>query len=69
MVSCFRAFRKPKNAEEERNLIEIIANPKSTRAMIKWSLKIFVSKIQQSSLAPSQLTSLNCKALTRIWPI
>ena len=37
MTSCSRAFRKPKNAEEERNLI-----PKSTRAVTKWSVKIFL---------------------------
>ena len=32
MASCSRAFRKPKNAEEVRNLIEN-AIPKSTRAV------------------------------------
>ena len=37
MASCSRAFRKPKNAEEERNLIEN-AIPKSTRAVTKWSV-------------------------------
>ena len=34
MVSCSSAFRKPKNAEEERKLIEN-ATPKSTRAVKK----------------------------------
>ena len=33
MASCSRAFRKPKNAEEVRNLIEN-AIPKLTRAVI-----------------------------------
>ena len=33
MASCSKAFRKPKNAEEERNLIEN-AIPKSTRAVL-----------------------------------
>ena len=41
MASCSRAFRKPKNAEEERNLIEN-AIPKSTRAVTKWSVKLLV---------------------------
>ena len=58
MASCSRAFRKLKNAEEERNLIEN-AIPKSTRAVTKWTVKIFLNgrmvgktEIQQSSLAP-----------------
>ena len=37
MASCSRAFRKPKNAEEERNLIEN-AIPKSTRAVTKLNM-------------------------------
>ena len=41
MASCSRAFWKPKNAEEERNLIKN-AIPKSTRAVTKWSVKIFL---------------------------
>ena len=43
MASCSRAFRdrKPKNAEEERNLTEN-AIPKSTRAVTKWSVKLLV---------------------------
>ena len=41
MASCSRAFRKPKNVEEERNLIEN-AIPKSTRAETKWSVKVLV---------------------------
>ena len=41
----FRAFRKPKSAEEERNLIEN-AIPKSTRAVTKWSVKIFFLECQ-----------------------
>ena len=41
MVSCPRAFRKPKSAEEERNLIEN-AIPLSTRARTKWSVKFFL---------------------------
>ena len=32
MASCSRAFRKPKNAEEEKKLIEN-ATPQSTRAV------------------------------------
>ena len=41
MASCSRAFWKPKNAEEERNLIENTI-PKSTSAVTKWSVKIFL---------------------------
>ena len=41
MASCSRAFWKPKNAEEERNLIEN-AIPKSTSAVTKWSVRIFL---------------------------
>ena len=41
MASCSRAFRKPKNAAEERNLTEN-AIPMSTRAVTKWSVKIFL---------------------------
>ena len=41
MTSCSRAFRKPKSAEEERNLIEN-AILKSTRAVTKQSEKIFL---------------------------
>ena len=41
MASCSRAFRKPKSAEEDRNLIEN-AIPNSTRAVTKWSVKIFL---------------------------
>ena len=41
MASCSRVFRKPKNAEEERNLIEN-AIPKSIRAVTKWSVKVFI---------------------------
>jgi len=41
MASCSRVFRKPENAEEERNLIEN-AIPKSIRAVTKWSVKVFV---------------------------
>ena len=41
MASCSRAFRKPKSAEEERNLIEK-AIPKSTSTLTKWSVKIFL---------------------------
>ena len=40
-MSCSRAFQKPENAEEERNFIEN-AIPKSTCAMTKWSVKIFL---------------------------
>ena len=42
MASCnsSRAFRKRKSAEEETNLIEN-AIPKSTRAVTKWSMKLF----------------------------
>ena len=41
MASCSIAFRKPKNAEKERNLIEN-AVPKPTRAVTKRSVKIFL---------------------------
>ena len=41
MASCPRAFRKPKSAEEEKNLIEN-AIPLSTRAVTKWSVKFFL---------------------------
>ena len=41
IASCSRALRKPKSAEEERNLIEN-AIPKSTHAVTKWSVKIFL---------------------------
>ena len=41
MASCSRAFWKPKNVEEERNLIEN-AIPKSTCAAAKWSVNIFL---------------------------
>ena len=38
MASCFRAFRKPKNPEEEWKLIEN-GTPKATIALKKYSLK------------------------------
>ena len=38
IASCSRAFRKPKNAEEERKLIEN-GTPKSARSLKKYSLK------------------------------
>ena len=41
MVSCSRAFRKPKNPEEERKLIEN-GTPKSTIPLKKYSLKKIV---------------------------
>ena len=41
MAYCSRAFRKPKSTEEDRNLIEN-AIPNSTRAVTKWSVKIFL---------------------------
>ena len=41
MASCSRAFRKPKSAEEDRDLIKN-AIPNSTRAVTKWSVKIFL---------------------------
>ena len=41
MTSSSRTLRKPKNAEEEKNFIEH-AVPKSTRAVTKWSVKIFL---------------------------
>ena len=40
MASCSRAFRKPKNPEEERKLIEN-GTPKSTIPLKKYSLKKF----------------------------
>ena len=64
MASCSRAFRKPESAEEERNLNEN-AIPKSTRCSDEivrenfWNSRMVgKTKIQRSSLAPSQLTSL-----------
>ena len=39
-----RMFRKPKNAEEEKQLLEN-AVPKSTRSVNKWAMKIFESWI------------------------
>ena len=61
MASCSRAFRKPKNAEEERNLIEN-AIPKSTRAVTKWSVKIFLEwqnggKNKNPAIEPCTFTS------------
>ena len=47
MASSSRAFRKPKNAEEERKLLES-ATPKSTQS--KWSLKIFRQQHQVSNI-------------------
>ena len=41
MASCSRALRKPKSADKERNLIEN-SIPRSTRAVTKWSVKIFL---------------------------
>ena len=38
IASCSRAFRKPKNAEEDRKLIEN-GTPKSTILLKKYSLK------------------------------
>ena len=40
-TSHSRASQKPKNAEEQRNLIQN-ATPKSARAVTKWSLKVFL---------------------------
>ena len=40
-MSCSRTFGKPKSAEEERNLIEN-AILKSTLAVTKWSVQIFL---------------------------
>ena len=40
-MSCSRTFRKPKTAEEEKNLIEE-AIPKTTHAVRKRSVKIFL---------------------------
>ena len=49
MASSSRAFRKPKNVEEERKLLES-ATPKSTQAMTKWSSKIFRQQHQVSNI-------------------
>ena len=65
IVSCSRAFRKPKNAEDERKLIEN-STPKSTSAVKKWSLK---NKNPVLSVTYSQLASLECNAWTRLLPI
>ena len=66
-MSCSRAFRKPKSAEGDRNLIEN-AIPNSTRAVTKWSVKNFLEwqNGMKNSLAPSQLTSLKCNTWTLI---
>ena len=61
MASCSRAFQKPKNAEEERNLIEN-GMPKSTRAVTKWSVKIFLElqndrKNKTTAIEPGALTT------------
>ena len=40
IASCSRAFRKPKNAEEDRKLLEN-GTPKSTILLKKYSLKKF----------------------------
>ena len=42
IASCSRAFRRPKNTEEERRLIEN-GTPKSTIPLKKYSLKKFFS--------------------------
>ena len=52
MASSSRAFLKPKNAEEERKLLES-ATPKSTQAVTKWSLKIFRQQHQVSNILGS----------------
>ena len=68
MASCSRAFRRPKNDEEEKKLIGN-ATPKSTRAVVlenfflEWP-NCRKTKTQYSSLASSQLTSLECNAWT-----
>ena len=60
MASCSRAFRKPKNAEEESNLIEN-AIPKSTRAVTKWSVKILLewqnSRKKNPAIEPCAFTT------------
>ena len=61
MASCSRAFRKPKNAEKERNLIEN-AIPKSTRAVTKWSVNIFLEcqnsrKNKKAAIEPCTFTT------------
>ena len=76
MASCSRAFQKPKNAEEERNLIEN-ATPKSRRAVTKWSLQIFLEwqngrKNKNLAIGPcafTTVTSLKCNDWTLIKPI
>ena len=65
MASCSRAFRKPKSAEEESNLIEN-AIPKLTRAVTKWSVKIFVEwqngrKNKNPAIEPCAFTTDECK--------
>ena len=55
MASCSRAFRKPKNAEKERNVFEN-ATPISTREVTNWSLKIFFRNgrmVGKSKIQPS----------------
>ena len=56
MASCSIAFQKPKNAEEERKLIENGA-PKSTSA-VKTFLEL--PKVGKQNLVCSQLASLEC---------
>ena len=65
MASSSRAFRKPKNAEEERKLLES-ATPKSTQAVTKWSLKIFgngrmVGKNKSPAIEPCAFRTDNSK--------
>ena len=55
MASCSRVFRKPKNAEQERNLIEN-ATPKSTCAVMKWSVKIFLLILSKSKFTVCEVS-------------
>ena len=62
MASSSRSFRKPKNSEEERKLLES-ATPKSTQAVTKWSLKVFRQQHQVSNiLGPSENLETTGKA-------
>ena len=67
MASCSRTFREPKSAKEWRNLIEN-AILKSTCAVTKWSVKIFLEwqngwKNQNPAIEPCPFTTDKSKVL------
>ena len=74
MMSCSRAFRKPKNFENERNEINRKQFPKVNKCSEKVVFeKMFLewpngkyTKIQYSSLTYSKLSSLGCQYYRRV---